>query len=73
MQLRKVKDVARLLNTSERTILYKIGRKEIPAVRIGRLVRVDMEKLFDLMGMTDPYRITDLEKGHDEEFRFDNP
>ena len=32
-----------------------------------------MEKLFDLMGMTDPYRITDLEKGHDEEFRFDNP
>jgi len=70
MQLTKVKDVAKLLNTSPRTIRNKISRNEIPHVRIGKLIRVDMEKLKKVMGINDPQDVHDLASEHQILFEF---
>lgn len=61
LQLIKVKEVARLLNTTERTVLNKISRKEIPAIRIGRLIRVNRNELADLMGVPRSYKSNALD------------
>lgn len=70
MQLTKVKDVAKLLNTSPRTILNKISKNEIPHVRIGKLIRVDMEKLKEVMGISNPQDVHDLANEHPILFEF---
>lgn len=70
MRLTKVKDVAKLLNASPRTILNKISKNEIPHVRIGKLIRVDMEKLKEIMGISDPHDVHDLANEHPILFEF---
>lgn len=70
MQLTKVKDVAKLLNTSPRTILNKISKNEIPHVRIGKLIRVDMEKLKEVIGISNSQEAHDLVSEHPLVFEF---
>lgn len=49
MNLMKVKQVAELLDTSERTIHNKIKNNQLPVIRIAGLVRIDGNKLQELL------------------------
>lgn len=49
MNLMKVKQVAELLDTTERTIHNKIKNNQLPVIRIAGLVRIDGDKLKDLL------------------------
>ena len=40
-----VKEAARILNTCERTVRRLIKSKQLPIVRLGRLIRIDPDDL----------------------------
>lgn len=61
MHLVTVKEVARLLKTSERNIHHKVKSGEIPVARIGRFVRIDLNRLSDIMGLVRSQSPTDLD------------
>jgi excisionase family DNA binding protein len=60
MSLKKVKEVAVLLNTSERNIYYKIRDGIIPAVRIGRMTRIRESDLEAIIGVYASYQSEEL-------------
>ena len=60
MNLIRVKQVAKMLDITERTIWNKIKRGELPTIRVAGITRIDGDKLQALMGTTVPYDVRGL-------------
>jgi excisionase family DNA binding protein len=60
MNLLRIKKVAELLDTTERTIWNKIRAGELPVVRVAGITRVDGDKLDRLLGQPAPYSMANL-------------
>lgn len=53
MNLLKIKQVAELLNTTERTVWNKIHKGDLKAYKIAGLIRVDGDRLTEMLRYSD--------------------